>query len=191
MRRKSMTFTNCFSNFVETKKLVFGIFILELASTYKCLVIEYIGDIGLYFPRHLRWYKSSKFIGMHPTAITWLKEINLHTINLVKYFMLYVRHNSMRPIWSSKKKRLFTLILNKTFIGYIQCDNNMWQHSPSIFTGRSLHCQVENHVRTKFATPILYAIDNSKNYDIFSMYTWPLIVSFVYFFEIFGHPHFF
>jgi hypothetical protein len=38
-------------------------------------------------------------------------------------------------------------------------------------TGRSLHCQVENHVRTKFATPILYAIDNSKNYDIFSMYT--------------------
>jgi hypothetical protein len=34
-------------------------------------------------------------------------------------------------------------------------------------TGRSLHCQVENHVRTKFATPILYAIDNSKNYDIF------------------------
>ena len=29
-------------------------------------------------------------------------------------------------------------------------------------TGRSLHCQVENHVRTKFATPILYAMDNFK-----------------------------
>ena len=38
-------------------------------------------------------------------------------------------------------------------------------------TGRSLHCQVENHVRTKFATPILYAIDNFKIYDIFSTYT--------------------
>ena len=38
-------------------------------------------------------------------------------------------------------------------------------------TGRSLHCQVENHVRTKFATPIFYAIDNYKNYDIFSTYT--------------------
>jgi hypothetical protein len=25
--------------------------------------------------------------------------------------------------------------------------------------GRSLHCQVENHERPKFATPILYAID--------------------------------
>ena len=27
-------------------------------------------------------------------------------------------------------------------------------------TGRSLHCQVEHHVRTKCATPTLYAIDN-------------------------------
>ena len=58
-------------------------------------------------------------------------------------------------------------------------------------TGRSLHCQVEHHVRTKFATPILYAIDNFKNYEIFSTYTKPLIISFVYFFEIFGHLHFF
>ena len=37
----------------------------------------------------------------------------------------------------------------------------------NLFTGRSLHCQVENHVRTKFANPILYAIDNFTNYDIF------------------------
>jgi len=29
-------------------------------------------------------------------------------------------------------------------------------------TGRPLHCQVENHMQTKFATPILYAIDNFK-----------------------------
>ena len=43
-------------------------------------------------------------------------------------------------------------------------------------TGRSLHCQVENHMRTKFATPILYAIDNFKNYDIFPTYTKPLII---------------
>ena len=43
-------------------------------------------------------------------------------------------------------------------------------------TGRSLHCQVENHVRTKFATPILYAMDNFRNYDIFSTYTHILII---------------
>ena len=30
----------------------------------------------------------------------------------------------------------------------------------SKFTGRSLHCQVEHHVQTKFATPILHAIEN-------------------------------
>jgi hypothetical protein len=30
--------------------------------------------------------------------------------------------------------------------------------------GRSLYYQVENHVRTKFATPILYAMDILKNY---------------------------
>ena len=58
-------------------------------------------------------------------------------------------------------------------------------------TGRSLHCQVENHVQTKFATPILYAINNFKNYHNFSTYTKPLIISFVYFLEIFGHLHYF
>ena len=42
---------------------------------------------------------------------------------------------------------------------------------PTQNTGRSLHCQVENHVQTKFATPILYAIDKILNYDIFSTYT--------------------
>ena len=38
-------------------------------------------------------------------------------------------------------------------------------------TGRLLHCQVEHHVRDKFATPILYGIDNFKFYGIFSTYT--------------------
>ena len=37
--------------------------------------------------------------------------------------------------------------------------------------GRSLHCQVEYHVWTKFATPILHAINNFTIYDIFSTYT--------------------
>jgi len=37
--------------------------------------------------------------------------------------------------------------------------------SQVLTTGRSLHCEVENHVRTKFATPMKYAI------DIFSLYT--------------------
>ena len=42
---------------------------------------------------------------------------------------------------------------------------NRWFH------GEITPCQVEHHVRTKFATPILYAIDNFKNYDFFSTYT--------------------
>ena len=36
-------------------------------------------------------------------------------------------------------------------------------------TGRSLHCQVEHHVRDKFATPILYDIDN-LNFMIFVLH---------------------
>ena len=40
-----------------------------------------------------------------------------------------------------------------------------------IGTRRSLHCQVEHHVRTKFATLVLHAMDNFKFYDIFSTYT--------------------
>ena len=47
--------------------------------------------------------------------------------------------------------------------------------------GKALHCQVENQVRKKFTTLILYAIDNFKNYDIFSVYTYPLII-FLYIF---------
>ena len=46
--------------------------------------------------------------------------------------------------------------------------------------GRSLHCQVEHHVRPKFATLILHAIYNFKIYDyvIDTMYTysWKKIV---------------
>ena len=38
-------------------------------------------------------------------------------------------------------------------------------------TGRLLHCQVEHHMQDKFATPILYGIDNFKFYDIFPTYT--------------------
>ena len=38
-------------------------------------------------------------------------------------------------------------------------------------TGGSLHSQIEHHGRDKFATPILYGIDNSKFYDIFPTYT--------------------
>jgi hypothetical protein len=52
-------------------------------------------------------------------------------------------------------------------------------------------CQVEHHVQTKFARyPILHAIDIFKNYDIFPTYTYPLILSFVYIFEISSHLHF-
>ena len=33
--------------------------------------------------------------------------------------------------------------------------------------GRALHCQTNNHVQQNLNPPILYAIDNSKNYDFF------------------------
>ena len=39
-----------------------------------------------------------------------------------------------------------------------------------IYTVGSLHSQVEHRVRDKFATPIVYGIDNFKIYDIFSTY---------------------
>jgi hypothetical protein len=41
--------------------------------------------------------------------------------------------------------------------------SSLWKNP----TGRSLHYQVKDQVRTKFATPIIYAIDNFKNYNIF------------------------
>ena len=41
---------------------------------------------------------------------------------------------------------------------------NTWKHC---LPGRAPHCQVENHVQRKFATPILYAIDIFKFYDFF------------------------
>ena len=46
-----------------------------------------------------------------------------------------------------------------------------YQMALNIITGRLFHCQVEHHVRDKFATPISYGIDNLKFYDISSTYT--------------------
>ena len=37
--------------------------------------------------------------------------------------------------------------------------------------GEVTPCHIKNNVQRKFATPILYAIDISKNYDFFSIYT--------------------
>ena len=53
-------------------------------------------------------------------------------------------------------------------------------NGPLPLIGGSLHCQIEHHVRDKFATPILHGIDNFKNYDIFSTYCIhnPFITSF-------------
>ena len=58
------------------------------------------------------------------------------------------------------------------------------------FTGRSLHCQVEHYVRTKFATPILHAIDSFRIYDIFFYIYITIDGIFLFFFEIFSHIHF-
>jgi hypothetical protein len=56
--------------------------------------------------------------------------------------------------------------------------------------GMSLHCQqVENHVQTKFATPILYAIDILKIMIIFYIYI-TIDNIFCIFFENFNHLHF-
>jgi hypothetical protein len=56
-----------------------------------------------------------------------------------------------------------------------------------ILMGRSLHCQVEYHVRTKFVTPILHAIYSFAIYDIF-FYIYITIDSiFGIWFEMFSH----
>ena len=61
-----------------------------------------------------------------------------------------------------------------------------------IITRRSLHCQVEHHVQTKFATPILHAIDNFNIYGIF-LYIYITIDSIfcIFVFWNFSHLHFF
>ena len=45
------------------------IFIMELVSRFKWLIIGYVGDSGLNCPWHQGWYESSKFIGLHPWAL--------------------------------------------------------------------------------------------------------------------------
>ena len=109
-------------------------------------------------------YLTSKFIcwdvyAMHiPLSSRRLPPTTLFVIDLInipqwQWYMMYIPTNGI----SSS--------------GY--CTSGGWVGG----TGRSLHCQVENHVRTKFATPILYAMDIFKNYDIFSTYTYILIIS--------------
>ena len=61
----------------------------------------------------------------------------------------------------------FFVTSNHFFILFTWCHLNV----VSEFHGEITPCQVEHHVRTKLATPILYAIDNFKNYDFFSTYT--------------------
>jgi hypothetical protein len=61
------------------------------------------------------------------------------------------------------------------------CSLDQYPLKPSYtHTGFTL-CQVEHHLRTKFATPILHAIDNRKNYDIF-LYIYITIDKFNYIF---------
>ena len=55
-----------------------------------------------------------------------------------------------------------------------------------VLTGRSLHCQVEHHVRIKFVTPILQIL---KFMIFFCIYI--TIYSIIYIFEIFSHLRFF
>ena len=54
--------------------------------------------------------------------------------------------------WNSTRKEISQR--PRTWVQYI----DMWlRRLPP--TGRLLHCQVEHHMRDKFATPILYGID--------------------------------
>jgi len=56
-------------------------------------------------------------------------------------------------------------------------------------TGRSFHCQVEHHVRTKFVALILYVIDNFNNCDVFFHIYIIINNIFEYFFELCSHFH--
>ena len=69
-----------------------------------------------------------------------------------------------------------TYVLGELYIPHNPKVRRMWHNW--IDTGLkwfehqgSFHSQLEHHVQDKFATPILYGIDNFKFYDIFSTYT--------------------
>ena len=80
-----------------------------------------------------------------------------------------------RRVWMCKWKPgggVFIGNLNDVF-------ESLWNQT-SYIQGQFTPCQVEHHVRTKFATPMLHVIYNFKNYDIFSTYTTPLIIYILY-----------
>ena len=56
--------------------------------------------------------------------------------------------------------------------------------------GELTPCTLGNYVRAKFATPILYVINNFKNYNIFTIDINPLIIHILCFSKKFSHHHF-
>ena len=59
-----------------------------------------------------------------------------------------------------------TFLIHNKFFRQTKCEQDKGLECNHRGRG-SLHSQVEHHVRDKFATPILYGIDNFKFYDIF------------------------
>ena len=120
------------------------------------------------------------------------------------------------PFWYKNHKDLMSLPFCVTRFGNCQCyllimlcagdDGNHGESPPCtsdevcspgnelLFlhphcTGRSLHCQVKHRVRTKFAAPILHAIDKFKIYDFFFQMYITIDSIFLIYFEIFSHLH--
>ena len=92
------------------------------------------------------------------TSLAWKARPTLHSQTWLNLILCMAQ-----PIFSKKK----TLVGKQKGIL-----SNTWLNSDcQEVTGRSLHCQVEHHVQTKFATPILHAIDNLKIDDISPTYT--------------------
>ena len=88
------------------------------------------------------------------------------------------------------KRVLRKLVVTSIWICYSFCITCMCAYVCVCVTGRSHHCQVEHHMQTKFASPILHAIDTFIIDDIF-FYIYITIDSiFCIFFGIFSHVYF-
>jgi len=74
---------------------------------------------------------------------------------------LHILKDNASGVQIDDTKQVTVYILNtKTWLSNWRFSTNF--RNDVLNTGRLLHFQIENHVQLKFATPILYAIDNFK-----------------------------
>ena len=134
-------------------------------------------NILWYFP-HLVWMWAYERIFLWILLIPHFTVMKLNNIMMIqnetknikilnKYFFLRKTEmevsKTFKNMWWGTSESVKGIWLGKYKGHFIHEIGSQYTSS----TGRSLHCQVEHHQRTKFATPILHVIDNFKIYDIF------------------------